>query len=279
MRRAIYILSLEHSGSTLLSLAISAHPKVISFGEVEKVINASTAKNEILVNSKCLCGQSVSNCNFWGPILNEEALAQCVDDTEAYEKILRVFYKQYGEEAFFLDSSKIINNLKALLSTKKIETPKIIFLIKDVRSYTVSSMSKYQKHAPDSGKIPSRRGTIRHWYLQNRAMLRYLNDNKLDYFLMGYEEFCLHTDMMLNKICDYLGIEFDSSMHDLAAREGHQVFGNRMRKQPQKNNSIMYDNRWFKDLKTSQLLSLMPKTWRFNLETVYSNTEVTMWDT
>jgi hypothetical protein len=279
MKRVIYILSLEHSGSTLLSLAISAHPKVFSFGEVDKVINASATKSEMLKSAQCLCGQLVSGCDFWESVLNREGLAQSADHTEAYEKILSVFYEQYGQDAVFLDSSKIINNLKALRAVKSVDVIKIIFLVKDVRSYIISSRSKYKKQGFDSGNIPSRWKTIKHWYMQNSAMLRYLDDNNLDYLLVGYEEFCLHTDMILNKICEYLEIEFDPIMHDLTAQKGHQVFGNRMRRQPQKNSNIMYDDRWFKDLKTSQLLTLAPKAWRFNRNVVYSNTRATLWDT
>jgi len=64
MKQVIYVLSLEHSGSTLLGLALSAHPEVVSFGEVDKVINASKSNIEILRKANCFCDQTVSNCNF-----------------------------------------------------------------------------------------------------------------------------------------------------------------------------------------------------------------------
>lgn len=59
MTRLVYILAASHSGSTLLSLLLAAHPEVCTAGEL-KASNLGDADRYL-----CSCGQPIRQCDFW----------------------------------------------------------------------------------------------------------------------------------------------------------------------------------------------------------------------
>jgi hypothetical protein len=63
--RFAFVCAAGHSGSTLLDLMLGAHPDGISAGEVTQL-----PKN-IAMNSKCSCGQQLSQGEFWRRLIRE----------------------------------------------------------------------------------------------------------------------------------------------------------------------------------------------------------------
>jgi hypothetical protein len=62
--RYVFICAAGHSGSTLLNLLLGAHPQAVAVGEVTQI-----PKN-IALNSTCSCGEELSKCAFWRPVLD-----------------------------------------------------------------------------------------------------------------------------------------------------------------------------------------------------------------
>jgi len=60
--RLIYILAASHSGSTLLSLLLGAHPDICTAGEL-KATNLDDKERYL-----CSCGQIIKKCQFWNSI-------------------------------------------------------------------------------------------------------------------------------------------------------------------------------------------------------------------
>jgi hypothetical protein len=117
-----------------------------------------------------------------------------------------------------------------------------------------------------------------HWYLLNRQTQNYLTRNNIPTFQTGYEEICLYPELIANKICRFLNLEFDQSMLALNAMENHVLLGNRMRNQDDKRSRIYYDNRWFFEGDWQLPALLFPNIMKYNAHQVYKNTRSGIWN-
>ncbi len=64
MLKLVYILAASHSGSTLLSMLLNSHPKVVTTGELKFSSHAIGDINRY----RCSCGQFINQCDFWQKI-------------------------------------------------------------------------------------------------------------------------------------------------------------------------------------------------------------------
>lgn len=62
MNDLIYILAASHSGSTLLALALNAHPEVCTVGELKAATLGETDRY------RCSCGVLIRGCPFWSQV-------------------------------------------------------------------------------------------------------------------------------------------------------------------------------------------------------------------
>ena len=61
MLKLVYILAASHSGSTLLSMLLNSHSKVVTTGELKFSSKAIGDTNRY----RCSCGQFINQCEFW----------------------------------------------------------------------------------------------------------------------------------------------------------------------------------------------------------------------
>lgn len=61
--RYVFILSLDHSRSTIIDLSIADRLGGISLGEVRRVVSPSEGERKKI--GRCSCGEVRSRCNFW----------------------------------------------------------------------------------------------------------------------------------------------------------------------------------------------------------------------
>ena len=213
---------------------------------------------------------------YWKKVLADDRFVNSKNTADSYRAILDAFTSSFGQDACFVDSSKILEPLTALREIEDLEI-KVIFIIKDVRAYIVSHLSNIKRKSEPGAKLPGKMGTARLWYKQNKAILDYLEKNGLDFFSVSYEELCLYPDKMVPKLFSYLDLDYEDDLLQIKPLKEHQIFGNRMRKQAEKNKAILYDSRWFGELNTNVFLKMMPWIWKFNLEKVYSNSVDDFW--
>ena len=116
-----------------------------------------------------------------------------------------------------------------------------------------------------------------HWYLLNRQTKIYLERANIPTFQVGYEEVSLYPEILAQKICQFLDIDFDSKIVTLEAAGSHVLLGNRMRNQEEKRTRIYYDNRWFYNNEWQLPSLLFPNIMKFNTREVYSNTNTYLW--
>lgn len=260
--KIVYICGLGHSGSTILDMALGAHPSLVGLGEVNQVLKAEKAdfQNQGFTEILCSCGKNMQECLFWSKIRQNVLQSELLSVTSRYEGLLAIFSNMYGKDKVLVDSSKDIPPY--LLGLKKKHDLKIVFLIRDFRSWSYSIHKKKNKKI---FTLPFR------WRKKNNKLLSFLRENDLDYFMLGYEEFALYPDIMLDRLCRYLGVEFDSSMLRPAGSASHVIRGNSGRGDPDKMQAIRYDARWMSSMGTAWLNFLYFPLIRYNNRMVFSN--------
>ena len=169
---------------------------------------------------------------------------------------------------------------------------KVLHLIRDVRSWTVSRQDNSKRKADfylgdlvrgygwkAGGQYAKRRPVyrFRQWYLGNRRVQDLLEREKIPSFQLGYEELCLHPNLLVRNICEFLDVKPVDSMLSLPDSGSHVALGNRMRSQKEKRQRIFYDNRWF--YRNDWLLPavLLPRIMRYNTAEVYRNIRGVLW--
>lgn len=284
-KKVVYIAGLGHSGSTLLNLILGEHSQMVGLGEAAKLLGdgmAFTQKQQAL----CSCGNTLDNCDFWKVVASKFNAEANLTKNQQYLKIFETGTEIFGENAILIDHSKTIGPLRRLIRMPEIDV-KVLFLMKDVRSYTISRIDrankiKARRKVQDNAVLRSKKSPnfpMYHfllWHRTNRKILRFLKDSKVDFLQVGYEELCLYPEIMLRKMCDFIGVEMEVNMLNFKNDSSHIIRGNKMRNNPEKQ-KIRYDNRWFYRNEWIRSAFLLPHIIKFNKKEIYKNTHGKIW--
>lgn len=275
MRRVVFIASLSHSGSTILDLILGGHSRFVGLGEIARVLSPGPMGLEKTRNALCSCGNKMDKCIFWGEVASELKQNGNLSVKGKYQIFLDTFEKIFGQDCSPVDSSKYLGPLELLHRYPRLDL-KVIHLIRDVRSFTISHIEMANR---------KKLNTIRRiaayqfwqWYQGNRKIQYFLEKENIQSFQIGYEELCLDPEKIIQRICDFLGEEPETSMLSLKDSGSHVIRGNRMRYQLDKKQKILYDYRWF--YRNYWLLSaaLFPNIMAYNKREVYGNETDTIW--
>jgi Sulfotransferase family len=260
MTRVVYIAGLGHSGSTILDMSLGCHPSVVGMGELTSILNLNASQlEEKTPQLTCSCREDVAGCPFWSQAIQSVKANSSRDYATKYQGLLEVFRAVYGDRHILVDSSK---SLRPLSSIKTIADLRIIYLIRDVRGWI------YSRHTMSDRSMVK----LAYWWLfKNQRIKADLERQGITYLQVGYEEFALYPELILGKICDFLEIDFHSSMLSPDHSGSHVISGNIARHDKEKRKRIFYDNRWFMSEKLSQLSPLIYPALRFNSRNTYTN--------
>lgn len=265
--RIILIAGIGHSGSTLLDMALGCHPRIVGLGEVSKVLRTplDELRGERYRQSLCSCGAVARDCPFWSGLLAWLEDNPTLSLEQKYSRVLEQFSQHFGPDTRLLDSSKTVRPYQAWL--KQQHDLRAIHLTRDVRSWIDSRLRGNDPR--DKG------GTLRlaaRWWRGNRRTERFLARHGINTFNLGYEELALQPAIMLETLCQWLGLEFDPAMLTPSATSSHIIRGNAARQDRSRIAAIRYDARW---MTSSRLMLqsplLLPLAAR-NRRLVYANT-------
>lgn len=248
--RLLLIRGLGHSGTTILDLALGAHPSIIGLGEAVRILERPQAdeldrgpaqlRGSLRFERHCTCGALASECPVWGPVLEwlpghdhqplESKLQYVLDGLNAV-----------GQPQWVVDSSQ---DDRYLPFRDEVDVDvRVIHLTRDVRSWVHSrSRKERQKGRP----LPELRPLLRWWYLNARDERRFaqLGDRL---FRLGYEELALQPESTLRRLCDWLELPFSADMlAPGSCSASHVLSGNRMRFDSSLRQRIRYDGTWMK---------------------------------
>ncbi|MEO1402779.1 MAG: sulfotransferase [Cyanobacteria bacterium J06635_1] len=276
----VQVMSLGHSGSTLMNLLLGTHPDFVSLGEVMHSFMYELKNPE----AQCSCGEPASTCVFWGKVLHQVSAETQLDIPKGYQVIFETFQAIYpAAEKQFADSSKSLEVIK-LLNSKLKRPLKVVFVMRDVRSYTISQIDNLSRKFSSfntkdkifrNSLIRSRFYFYLDWYYRNLRIRKFLERENIAYIQVGYEELCLRPDIVLGKIFEFLKVadclpEDSLKIAAPSQSESHIIRSNRMRLQKGKQ-TLSYDTRWLTRNEWILPAAVFPGIMRFNAREVYAN--------
>lgn len=275
----VYICSNGRSGSTLLEMMISRSNTCFTVGEFQ-VLPIDLIHN----TQPCGCGVSVSMCNFWNNVLNNDTETIKNSSISRFRnfgagKVLRYIEilelltnlkfstqpkKKYCDENFsilqnvknevkdpikyIVDASKDPYRLKWLTNTSQFNI-KVLHIIKQPEAF-VYSMTKNEL-----GILKKYLLTIRfslRWIVENLIISRVIHKyiNKTNFKKIRYEEFCTDNVQSMKKIYNFLEIEDQNINENISYfHNNHAISGNKIRF---KNTIIKLDEKWKYELSIAQ---------------------------
>ena len=262
MPKIVYIAGLGHSGSTVLDMALGCHPKMVGLGEVEAILRASESDltSREFTKVVCSCGEDMEGCDFWSGAKQQLLNLTGSDINKKYQGLLDYFSKKYGEDVILVDSSNTrLQYLRFLNDQYELY---VIFLVRDIRSWI------YSRHIRMNINLFR---LAYQWFNRNLQVKRFLIRNRLNFMTVGYEEVALYPEMILEKICAFVGLPFDEQMLEPARTSSHVIRGNRARGDAEIMRRFFYDARWLTSVKLSALETLLFPLMLWNRKHVYGN--------
>lgn len=267
-QKLILIRGLGHSGTTILDLILGAHSSIIGIGEGIRTLRGTIKKDTMpqKIRSEegykipCTCGKIVKYCDIWGNTIQYLISNDNENLSEKFSYLSERIYKVYGNDKIIVDSSQ--SDWDSITDLNEKYDIKILFLTRDIRSWVNSVTKKY------NGNI------IKNIWTWNRTYTRFENfliKNKIDFFKLGYEELALETDVILQKIIEWLDLKYDKELLNVLNSKSHIIAGNRMRLNKNKRSKIIYDYSWMLDNKINYKSILFLPFTKKNNKFVYSN--------
>ena len=252
----VFIVSCGHSGSTLLDMILGSHEKITSLGEATRFLDY------IQNNRQCTCGQRVLDCRFWTEVTHRLKLEQSsfdisvrmIDLSGIFQKfktlseffvslwcpprLMRIIFLLLNDNRM-TNSQKLydvvnqINGTKIRTDSSKspfraklmyLHSPKdvrIIHLVRDGKDVVVSHMRNHNYSTRQAVKL-----WRRHWYYTQMWSFNVPKSQKLT---VQYERLTASPFYEVERICDFLGINFEEHMLDFRKIEHHNIGGNIMR--------------------------------------------------
>ncbi len=215
--KVIYIASCGHSGSTILDIALSTHPRAIGLGEVFTLIKRYNVKGkEYLEENLCACGKKTSKCEVWRTLIYEL-------NKNKIKNYLSLYYviSEKANKDIIIDSSKELAPLTHILKNDENNTFLIVHLIRDPFGVVCSYKRKY-------GKVLKH---IVYWNWYNIKILLSLRRAKKNLKVIGilYDDFAQNPEKTVEGIYQKIGETYDKNYLKNINIKSHQGEGNRVR--------------------------------------------------
>ena len=260
--KIVFVASTSHSGSTLLDLMLSAHPDIVSAGELKQLGRYARSARRLGRKPRCTCGAlSIAECPFWAKVdtivrghlrrglgeLNTENYSDLAgfgrDNAVLFDAISIAVNKRY-----IVNSSKHIDRLELLFTNQELDVYPI-FLVRDPRGQICSALRKKAK--PEENAYGFFR-LIGSYVATNRKIHKLILE--APHAVVHYEALAADPQATLTKLMPQLGLAFHPSQLNWATGERHNIGGNRMRFTS--TSELKLDERWRRQLTLVQKLAV-----------------------
>lgn len=239
----VYVVGLNNSGSTWLSLLLAQMENTTNIGEVW--YSLETSDEEARNKHSCTCGAMMAECEFWGQVLRERDSLPGYDLQHA--RVLELFREKFPGRVL-IDSSKFVSTLsKGWLSDKLRDQVdiKFIHIVRDYRGWANKRHEAYTRRG-------RRRSLYMHcvrWFFRNKARERFLEKSGLPTLTIPYEALVFNLQDQLRRISDFTGLTLpeDWQSVDLERLSLHMSRGNGVRFDVARYAEVRYRNQWTLD--------------------------------
>lgn len=246
----IYVVGTRHSGSTLLDMLMSTHPRVVGVGE--------TKMFALRPETNCTCGADRwQACPFWtrvdrrmradgGPGVGHPDVDS--PDLEVFTAYNRRFHRaiaEASERSVVLDSSKDFTRLASFLAS---DLPVyVVHLVRDPRGVVFSGLRKNR----DVTAVCRR-------YVRTHVAAAYLLRDR-PHVQVHYEDLARQPEREIRRILDFVGLEPEpENIGEWREVEQHNFAGNRMRAKGSA--EIRPHEAWREELGTWRKLTVAART-------------------
>lgn len=224
----VFIICLGHSGSTLIGNILDSHSKGLHIGEIPSPL---TKGYPVLCRS-CLN----LSCPIWGNVLTDKYIRKVFQDYKSkiknpsrFKKLLffsqnysadiyTKLFEEYPYLKFIVDSSKNLTWYSYNTNPKKYDY-KYIFLKRDLKAI-YASLKRQEK--PINFK-----DALLDYYKQIKKINKfYTNTSIKDKIFIDYERFCKNPEYYVNKLTNFLGIQYEEKMLNFQKHKHHLIGGN-----------------------------------------------------
>lgn len=264
----VYIASLPHSSSTLLSLLLAKQPRVVALGEVRLQIAKIRRDTAKAGEGICGCGARIHDCDLWGRFIRERAAsAKPVEDLQLVVRILRGLH---GPDVVMVDASKMREPIEELAEDRALPV-RVIHLSRDYRSWIVSAADLRRRKGKRvrAGWWLGFEGA-RRWVRENRKLERAIAASGFPSMLLGYEELVLAPDRVWQELWRFLDLPAGPVPRDVSGARNHIFSGNRMRENKDRR-AVSYDKRWFTRNEWRACSMFLPRMTSLNRRWTYSH--------
>ena len=238
-----YIVSLPHSGSTILGYNLSEHPDVVFLGEVGYAIADLKASKDKKIPLFCSCRQPVHDCEFWSSV--DRRLSECRDLNSSYQVVVEEFLLRYGTSKTLVDSNKTVEPARLLCSMDN-ATVRCIHTVRDFRGAAVSEARRKAKRNPNRPQWLTASQASFQWMRKNLRNERSFSTlSSAGFHTTSYEKICTHTASQIEAIWKFLGLAKHSYQGDDSRQNAHLLSGNKLGSS-NRSRVPMYDDRWRK---------------------------------
>lgn len=284
----LYIASSGRSGSTLIDMLLGGHRRISSTGEFQNLSHFAASNEDCTCGQKvveCPFWNQVVQIGYrklggsveyeellkkMDPMLRMEDIGQVRDFAQkllmvagirppwwfssivvgsAHCKAIDNSYfwldniMEVDKSAIAIDSSKDVRRLK-LYYLSNPRSLRVLHLVRDGRAVSASAIRRLGCSMTDAAE---------EWRQKNVKILAALRGMpKCNILFVRYEDFCAEPEQSLQRICSFLGIDFDYRMMMLNKSKRHNIGGNPMRFRRDET-TVKLDVQWKSQITESQL--------------------------
>jgi len=269
MKKIIFILSVGHSGSTLLDIALGQFKNTFSTGELKHLTWQYYRKIENIDSvQKCTCGEYFDACKVWSKVIDDLATFRNVDikdvpelvpikyfDSLSYfthfkkDKILKyiykwnVFHKIIPEKIISYKLNKVNENNKILYQSIFNHNPNIDYIIDSSKNIIrFNELRKKMAVFPiilirdinevmKSKWVKASDTTIKSWlnYYNVHVLPIIEKMNEKDFHIISYEKFIDNPQKCIEDLSLKIDIDANAFSTSIPMENYHIVAGNGMR--------------------------------------------------
>ncbi len=267
--KLLYLVGLEHSGTTLVSHLLGQHEAFLALGEIAAFFSSSHMQQYMDTwgdhedVSLCSCGEDWQDCEFWGDLIGLAGHHSESGLLSKYKRLFEYFNNRLSPQRVIIDSSKSFSTLVLLLENAHYfgiskQDVGVVFAVKDVRNFATSiAVKPGAKHS-----FISHYRSFNWWLGENKKVLNYLEQAGVDFQLHLYDSWVANKDRSLSSYFSAMGYP-DVESSDVSHSKSHIAMGNKnfiMRNRAE----ISYDDRWKRNLRARLAYLLHPRARAFN---------------
>lgn len=257
----VYVLGSGHSGSTIFQYLLCSQGAVLGLGEVRHM---AAGKGWSDTADDCSCGLEAASCPVWKQLEpKEEGRSR-----EWYARLATQVSERFPDKTHWVDTSKTTDGIQPwldLLSEGLIASVRVIYLVRDVRGWTLSYTSA-QKRKGQTGRTLLL--SIDAWRRQQQHFRSFLQDrdSAFQHCVVSYESLIFQNRLQSARLSEFLGFAQDERIPGvpLDTATVHDVFGNRVRIDTEKRSTLNYDDRWQYRYGVNLLALCHYPAWRLN---------------